>query len=71
MNETIGYATAIAELDEILARLDDAQLDIDELGDHVARAAELIAICRTRIDTAQLRVTEIVAGLDQSDSSTT
>ncbi len=69
MNDQIGYAAAIAELDDILARLDDTSLDIDALGDHVARAAELIAICRTRIDGAQLRVTEIVAGLDQSSSS--
>jgi exodeoxyribonuclease VII small subunit len=61
---SLGYAEAVAELDRILTRLDSPQLDIDELGDDVARAAELIAICRDRIDSARMRVAEIVADLD-------
>jgi exodeoxyribonuclease VII small subunit len=61
---TIGYADAVIELGAILAALDDDHLDIDELGDHVARAAELIAVCRERISVARLRVDQIVADLD-------
>ncbi len=60
-----GYAEAVAELDRILVQLDAPQLDIDQLSDHVARAAELIAICRERIDAARMRVTEIVADLEE------
>jgi exodeoxyribonuclease VII small subunit len=60
----IGYADAVAELGSILAALDDEHLDIDVLGDHVARAAELIAVCRERISVARLRVDQIVADLD-------
>ena len=62
--EPLGYAAALAELEVILSDLDDPQLDIDVLGDLVARALELIAMCRERIDAASLRVTEIVADLD-------
>lgn len=61
----IGYAAAMAELGEILAELDDDDLDIDVLGDRVERAAELVALCRSRIDAARLRVTEIVASLEE------
>jgi exodeoxyribonuclease VII small subunit len=61
-----GYAAAVAELDRILLQLDSSQMDVDLLGDHVARAAELIAICRDRIDAARMRVTEIVADLDEA-----
>lgn len=61
---TIGYADALAELNEILRELDDDLLDIDVLGDKVERAATLIAACRERVAAAQLRVDEIVAGLD-------
>jgi exodeoxyribonuclease VII small subunit len=60
----LGYAVALAELEVILRDLDDPELDIDVLGDLVARALELIAMCRERIDAASLRVTEIVADLD-------
>jgi exodeoxyribonuclease VII small subunit len=62
--DSIGYADAVAELGTILAALDDDRLDIDALGDHVARAAELIAVCRERISVARLRVDQIVADLD-------
>lgn len=60
----IGYAAAMAELDEILVALDDPHLDVDQLGDRVARAAQLVEICRDRIERARMRVTEIVADLD-------
>lgn len=63
-SNTIGYAAAMAELDQILVALDDPNLDVDQLGDRVARAAELVEICRDRIERARMRVTEIVADLD-------
>ncbi len=61
---TVGYADAVSELDRILEALEDPALDIDVLGDHVERAAELIAVCRARIESARLRVSEIVADLE-------
>ena len=64
--ETVGYAAAMEELEEILVRLDDDRLDIDQLAGEVARAADLIAACRVRLDAARLRVTEIVADLEET-----
>ena len=64
--ETIGYAAAMGELEQILDRLEDDRLDIDQLADQVARAADLIAACRARLDAARLRVNEIVADLDDT-----
>lgn len=59
----IGYAAAVAELEEILDRLDDEALDVDVLADEVRRAAELIRLCRRRIDAARVEVEEVVAEL--------
>lgn len=64
--DSLGYAAALAELESIVARLGDEGLDIDELADLVDRAADLVARCRDRLDSARLRVTEIVADLDES-----
>lgn len=64
--DSLGYAAALAELESIVARLGDDGLDIDELADLVERAADLVARCRDRLDTARLRVTEIVADLEES-----
>ena len=60
----IGYADAMAELDEILAELDDDGIDIDVLSERVERAATLIAVCRGRITAAQAKVADIVGALD-------
>jgi len=59
-----GYADALAELEEILAELEDGDVDIDRLADRVRRAAELLEVCRGRIEDARVEVTRIVAELD-------
>ena len=44
----ISYAEAIGEVEQILARFNDEQMDIDEMGKQVKRAAELIRLCKER-----------------------
>jgi exodeoxyribonuclease VII small subunit len=60
-----GYAEALAELEAILASLERADLDVDVLGERVARAAELIRRCRARIGAARLQVEQVVSELDE------
>lgn len=62
-SDQVGYAGAIAELDEILHDLERADVDVDVLAEKVARAAELIALCRARISAARLQVEQVVADL--------
>ena len=59
-----SYATALAELDQILRELEGADVDVDRLAERVGRATELIALCRDRIARARLRIDEVIAGLD-------
>jgi len=65
MPEEITYADAMAELEAIVAELDDAGVDVDVLATRVARAAELITLCRERIASTRLEVERIVAELDE------
>ena len=60
----IGYAAAMAELEAILAEIEAEDVDVDLLAAKVKRAAELIEVCRRRIDDTRVQVEEIVAGLD-------
>jgi exodeoxyribonuclease VII small subunit len=59
-----GYAQALDELDQILRELEGTDVDVDRLADRVARASELIAVCRQRISEAKLRIDEVIADLD-------
>lgn len=62
--DQLGYAEAVAELEEILAQLDGDDVDVDHLAAQVRRAASLIALCRDRLTSARVEVTRIVADLD-------
>jgi exodeoxyribonuclease VII small subunit len=64
-----SYAAAMAELDAILRALEDDELDVDALASRVARAAELLRWCRTRIADTQMQVEAVVADLDADDSA--
>jgi len=67
----IGYADALGELDVILRELEGSDVDVDRLADRVARAADLIALCRDRIGNARLRIDEVIADLDADGSADT
>lgn len=60
----IGYAEALAELEAILAEIEDDAVDVDVLATRVKRAAELLRVCRDRITAAQVEVSQVVAELE-------
>ena len=64
----LGYSEAMRELDGILAELESDDVDVDHLAERVARAAELIELCRGRIEGARLDVDRIVTTLDDPDA---
>lgn len=59
-----GFADAMAELEQILSRLESDHLDVDHLAADVRRAGELIKACRARIAHTKVEIEEIVAGID-------
>ncbi len=61
---SLSYARAVEELEDILAALEDDNLDVDHLAERVARAAALVRLCRRRITGTRLEVERIVADLD-------
>ena len=64
----ISYAAAVAELEAIAVELEQPDVDVDVLAERVARAAELITLCRERIASTRLDVERVVAGLDETDT---
>jgi exodeoxyribonuclease VII small subunit len=64
-DDPIAYTDALDELDEILTELDADDVDVDLVALRVERAAELLALCRTRLTDAQVQVDRVVADLDR------
>lgn len=44
--ETFDYARAVAELEEIAARVEDASTSIDDIDRYIKRTKELVEACR-------------------------
>ncbi len=60
-----SYTEAVARLEEILHRIEDGEVDIDELSQLVAEAAGLVALCRKKIAAAEIQVREITERLER------
>lgn len=65
----ISFGDAVTEVEQILARLEQGEIDIDELSDEVKRAVELIQVCREKLQRTEREVGVLVDGL-QADTDT-
>src|SRR5436305_1550823 len=63
--EAITYAAALAELKEIVARIEASQVDVDELEVVVKRAAVLVNLCRVKLHGTQSAVELALEGLKE------
>lgn len=54
------YEDALAELEQLVQRMEDGQLPLDQLLDNYRRGAELLETCRSRLTAieAQVKVLE-------------
>ena len=49
MKKNIKYEEAVRELENIVAQMENGQLDIDTLSARLARAQELIEVCKSML----------------------
>lgn len=63
-DEQLTYRLAIEELRAIHARLREDDVDIDTLLDDVKRAADLLAFCRSRLDSVGERLEEVLTDFE-------
>ena len=61
----IKYSKAIAKLEEIITRIENEEIDVDELSDSVKEAISLIKICKEKIEKSEMEVKKIVEDLGE------
>jgi exodeoxyribonuclease VII small subunit len=62
-----SYGEAAARLEEILGKIEEAEVDIDELSGLVGEAASLVALCREKIRAAEVQVKTITEQLEREE----
>lgn len=60
----LSYKEAMAEIEEIVAKLEDNQLDVDELSEQVKRVSCLIAFCKSKLHDTETEVENILKTMD-------
>lgn len=63
--QELSYAEAMTEVEQILARFNTQQMDVDTLAAEVKRATELIAQCKERLMRAEREVAEVLGGNEE------
>ena len=58
-NKKIGYQEAMNQINAILEKLNNEELDIDALSKEIKKATELIALCKQKLRTAQEEIDKL------------
>lgn len=64
--EKISYSEAVREIESILQKIEEGELDIDELADNVSRVTELLKICREKLYRTEAQLGKILDEEDQA-----
>ncbi len=67
MSKDPTYGEAMAEIEEILEKIESGELDVDELTDKVKRVAGLLDICKKKLKTTETEIQKVIEGLEETD----
>ncbi|MFM7667504.1 MAG: exodeoxyribonuclease VII small subunit [Bacteroidota bacterium] len=63
----LNYTKAFAELQLIVAEMENGKISVDDLAIKVKRASELIKICKNKLSETEGDVQKILSDLDENE----
>ncbi len=61
----LTYTQAIAELEQIVQKMQSADCTIDNLSDYTARSLQLLKVCKSKLTETDEKLKKILAELDE------
>ncbi len=61
----VTYSEAIAEIEEILMKIENEELDVDELAEKVKRVSTLLKICKDMLLKTNEQVEQILKEMEE------
>ncbi len=61
----LSFSEAMEELESVLRRIEGDEIDVDQLGRELGRAAQLLEVCRKKIRRAEVEVRQIVEQIEE------
>lgn len=65
--EKLSYSKALAELEDIVGKMENNQYEIDELTDKVKRVAVLVTFCKEKLHDTSNEVQKIFDGIKSEE----
>jgi len=62
--KTVTYNEAISEIEEILDKIENEELDVDELAEKVKRVSALLKICKEKLQSTNEQVEHILKEME-------
>jgi exodeoxyribonuclease VII small subunit len=63
-NRELTYSQALAELEEIISRIESEEVDVDALAEQVKRAAVLIRFCKEKLKSTEEDVKKVLLEME-------
>jgi exodeoxyribonuclease VII small subunit len=61
MKKELNYEAAVQELEQIVDKMENNELDIDQMGVQLKRAQELIKLCKDKLTKTDEEIQKILA----------
>ncbi len=61
MTKAQKYEEAVQQLEDIVARMENDEIDVDTMARQLAKAKQLIALCRAKLTKADDEIKKILA----------
>jgi len=63
-----SYKEAILEIEEIINKLENEEIELDMLSENVKRASELIQNCKSKLKTNEEEIEKIISSIQPEKS---
>jgi len=64
-SKTISYKEAVAEIENILEKIENEELDVDDLTEKVKRVSSLIKLCKEKLHNTEQEVEKILKEMEK------
>ncbi len=65
----ISFNEAFSELEEILRRIEKANIDVDSLVSELKKAVNLLNICRSKLRKAEVEINQILETIENEENN--
>lgn len=66
ITEELTYTQAYSMLQEIISRMENGDLQVDELSENIRTANELMKICKQKLTTIETDVDKLIKEIEKS-----